>query len=64
MAVIQIYVDDKLKSDVEQVATKEDRSISYIVRKWIEQGLIRRNQARSTSSHVKEVFSSQARLQK
>lgn len=39
MASMVIYVDEELKEQVERVAKIEDRSVSYLVRKWIEDGL-------------------------
>lgn len=39
MAQIQVYADEELKNAIEQLAREKDRSISYIIRQWIEQGL-------------------------
>ncbi len=44
MAQIQIYADLKLKEAIEQVAREEERSVSYVVRQWIKQGLALRTQ--------------------
>ena len=51
MATLQIYTDLKLKQAVEQVAREEDRSVSYIIRQWIEQGLKLREQAEQKSTN-------------
>ena len=49
MATLQIYTDVELKRAVEKVAREEDRSVSYIIRQWIEQGLKLREQAEKQS---------------
>lgn len=44
MATLQIYTDEGLKKAVEQVAREEDRSVSYVIRQWIQDGLQNRLQ--------------------
>lgn len=40
MAQMVIYLDDKLKQTVEQVAQQEERSVSYLVRTWIKEKVV------------------------
>lgn len=39
MAQLIVYLDATLKGEIEQVALASDRSVSYVVRQWIEQGM-------------------------
>ncbi|MCQ3980230.1 MAG: hypothetical protein DPW09_42995 [Anaerolineae bacterium] len=41
MAQIPVYLDETLKQTVEQVAAQQERSVSFIIRKWIKEGLER-----------------------
>jgi hypothetical protein len=41
MAVIQIYVGDEIKAAIEQAAAREKRSVSFLLREWIEAKLER-----------------------
>jgi hypothetical protein len=41
MAQIPVYLDETLKQIVEQIAAQQERSVSFIVRKWIREGLER-----------------------
>ncbi|MCL4298964.1 MAG: hypothetical protein KJ077_24720 [Anaerolineae bacterium] len=41
MAQIPVYLDETLKQIVEQVAAQQERSVSFLVRKWIKEGLER-----------------------
>lgn len=52
MAQIQIYADLKLKEAIEQVAREEERSVSYVVRQWIKQGLALRTQIPAGSQEL------------
>lgn len=45
MAQIPVYLDDELKETIEQVAARQERSVSFLIRKWIKEGLERLNQA-------------------
>lgn len=42
MAQLQVYLDDdKLKQIVEKVAIQQKRSVSFLIRQWIKEGLER-----------------------
>lgn len=45
MAQIPVYLDDELKEMIQQVAARQERSVSFLIRRWIKEGLDRLNQA-------------------
>lgn len=51
MAQIPVYVNDELKRVVEQIAREEERSVSFIIRRWIKLGI---QQRKSLASPVLE----------
>lgn len=55
MAILQIYVDEVIKAKVEKRAAKEERSISYLCRKWIEEGLERQKETKVSTDQPQAV---------
>lgn len=54
MAQIPVYLDETLKQTVEQVAAQQERSVSFVVRKWIKEGLERlQHQSEPQSSQLR-----------
>lgn len=41
MAQIPVYLDDTLKETIEKIAARQERSVSFLIRKWIKEGLER-----------------------
>lgn len=53
MAQIPVYLDETLKQTVEKVAIQQERSVSFVIRKWIKEGLERlQNQSEPQTQSV------------